>query len=388
MSELYHMKLEADALRQAKAEAQAQCVRMELTLEQMKADAKKEAAKSEEDASPDPAVVAELQREVDDLKLRLLMAAEHYKEKYKECQRLQKQVLKLSEQQGVGTRRHQPAFSICQSSPGSADPMLEAIIQEKLKGISREALDRNDKYRKCKQLLMEEKERSSMFSDELTKTELKLKEQLKTNENLKLQLAAAEDRYKSQIAGKGRELKELRDTFALVMKEKEKLEGVHDQPLKLPPVGPPSWDSNVVCIQPSRNLSRPEGHEEAEENNNVSSSSRLAMQYGSVNTDEQPLGTETRSPFVNDGQTPFCFDSSALFLSASSPCAYSMDMKRCPLCEVIFPPNYDQGKFEEHVESHWKTCPMCSEQFPLDCEQKVYENHVLTHFDGRPLNFD
>lgn len=39
-------------------------------------------------------------------------------------------------------------------SPGSADPMLEAIIQEKLKGISREASDRNDKYRKCKQMLM------------------------------------------------------------------------------------------------------------------------------------------------------------------------------------------------------------------------------------------
>lgn len=45
--------------------------------------------------------VAELQREVEDLKLRLQMAAEHYKEKYKECQKLQKQVVKLSEQQGV-----------------------------------------------------------------------------------------------------------------------------------------------------------------------------------------------------------------------------------------------------------------------------------------------
>lgn len=32
--------------------------------------------------------------------------------------------------------------------------MLDVIIQEKLKGISREASDRNDKYRKCKQLLM------------------------------------------------------------------------------------------------------------------------------------------------------------------------------------------------------------------------------------------
>lgn len=54
-----------------------------------------------EEESADPAVVAELQREVEDLKLRLHMAAEHYKEKYKECQRLQKQVLRLSEQQGV-----------------------------------------------------------------------------------------------------------------------------------------------------------------------------------------------------------------------------------------------------------------------------------------------
>lgn len=445
MSELYRMKLEADALRQAKAEAQAQCIRLELLVEQMKAEARKEAAKSEEEVGTDPAVVAELQREVEDLKLRLLMAAEHYKEKYKECQRLQKQVLKLSEQQGeVKKSTAQEAATIPASgspdtsvpgSPGSADPMLEAIIQEKLKGISREASDRNDKYRKCKQMLIEEKERSGMFADELAKTELKLKEQLKTNESLKLQLAAAEDRYKSQVAEKGRELKELRDTFALVVKEKEKLEGelqkssskkgdqgtsektslenlqtsvplilqypvpyaqdtptpllvsqspskLHfgnpysisdtkdeteeefsdDQPLKLPPVGPPSWDSNVVCIQPSRNLSRPEGHEEAEENNNVHPS-------------EQPLGTETRSSFVSDGQTPFCFDS-------------SMDMKRCPLCEVIFPPNYDQSKFEEHVESHWKICPMCSEQFPLDCDQKVFENHVLTHFDGHPLNFD
>ncbi|XP_038125448.1 tax1-binding protein 1 homolog B [Cyprinodon tularosa] len=445
MSELYHMKLEADALRQAKAEAQAQCVRLELIVEQMKADAKQEAAKPEEEAATDPAVVAELQREVEDLKLRLLMAAEHYKEKYKECQRLQKQVLKLSDQQGEVKKSTVPEAAAVPASgspetsvpgsPGSADPMLEAIIQEKLKGISREASDRNDKYRKCRQMLMEEKERSSMFADELAKMELKLKEQLKTNENLKLQLAAAEDRYKSQVAEKGRELKELRDAFALVMKEKEKLEGelqksnskkgdqgasekssvenlqtsvplilqypvpyaqdsptpllvsqspsklhfgnpysisdskdeieeelLDDQPLKLPPVGPPSWDSNVVCIQPSRNLSRPEGHEEAEENNNG-------------NTNEQPLGTETRSSYVSDGQTPFCFDS-------------SMDMKRCPLCEVIFPPNYDQSKFEEHVESHWKSCPMCSEQFPLDCDQKVFENHVLTHFDGHQLNFD
>lgn len=35
-----------------------------------------------------------------------------------------------------------------------------------------------------------------MYADELAKLELKFKEQLKTNENLKLQLAESEDRYK------------------------------------------------------------------------------------------------------------------------------------------------------------------------------------------------
>lgn len=47
-----------------------------------------------------------------------------------------------------------PCGAALTGSPGSADPLLEAFIQEKLKGISREASDRNDKYRKCKQLLM------------------------------------------------------------------------------------------------------------------------------------------------------------------------------------------------------------------------------------------
>ncbi|XP_054869724.1 tax1-binding protein 1 homolog B isoform X2 [Amphiprion ocellaris] len=418
MSELYHMKLEADALRQAKAEAQAQCVRLERLVEQMKADAKQEAAKAEEEAAADPAAVAELQREVEDLKLRLHMAAEHYKEKYKECQRLQKQVLKLSEQQGdLRKSSAQEAATVPASvspdtsvpgSPGSADPMLEAIIQEKLKGISREASDRNDKYRKCKQMLMEEKERSCMFADELAKMEVKFKEQLKTNENLKLQLAAEEDRYKERQKGSSRKgdqgasektsLENLQSSVPLFLqypvpytqdaptpllvsqspgklhfgnpysisdsKDEADEEFSDDQPLRLPPVGPPSWDSNVVCIQPTRNHSRPEGHDESEEKQN-----------NNGNTNEQPTATETHSPFVNDGQTAFCFDP-------------SMDMKRCPLCEVIFPPNYDQSKFEEHVESHWKICPMCSEQFPLDCDQKVFENHVLTHFDGHPLNFD
>lgn len=50
---------------------------------------------------------AELQKEVEELKLRLHMAAEHYKEKYRECQRLRRQVAKLNTTESVGVSKVQ-----------------------------------------------------------------------------------------------------------------------------------------------------------------------------------------------------------------------------------------------------------------------------------------
>lgn len=426
MADLYRIRVEAETLKKGQADARAECNRLEQQLEDMKSSTQQEMCKES-----DVLAVAELQREVEDLRLRLQMAAEHYKDKYKECQKLQKQVVKFSEQQGVkrspgsdaavGPLSASPEAS-APGSPSTSDAVLDAIIHGRLKSSSKEL----DKYRKCKQMLNEERERCSMITDELTKMEVKLREQMKTNESLRMQLAAEEDRYKSQVAEKGRELKELKDSLFALTKEKEKLEGElqksvngeeeqkddnldvpsvflqypmpyaqddpspllvpqrptdlmfgnpysstdsrdgadgefsDDQMPRLPPVGPPSWDSNVVCIQPARNLSRPDGLEEPEEPQ-------------STQNDDEPAAPEP-TEFLNDGQMPFCFEPTG-------------EQKRCPLCEVIFPPHYDQSKFEEHVESHWKICPMCSEQFPLDCDQQLFEKHVLTHFDSNVLNF-
>ncbi|KAJ8354443.1 hypothetical protein SKAU_G00220100 [Synaphobranchus kaupii] len=415
ISDLHSVRVEMEALRRSQADAQAHCSRMEDQLDIMRAAAQQGVGGAQGGAGTVTGKEAELQREVEDFKLRLHMAAEHYKEKYKECQRLQRQVAKLSEQQGESKKSGvaaeipgspqsgSPEISV-QGSPTSSNIALDAIIQEKLKDINKEVIEKSDKYKKCKQMLSvsEEKERSCMFAEELAKMEVKWKEQFKINESLKLQLAAEEDRYKSQVAEKGREVKELKENVALLVKQKEKLEeGLKksseingglvsegsslengqpmflqyplpytqdalpaplvaqqstelqfgnpysppdpadgedgefpsDQMPILPPVGPPSWDSNVVCIQPSRNLSPPDGLEDPEE-------------HGSEGGDaEQPVAGDLQSPLLIDGRTRFCFDS-------------SLDIhKRCPLCEVIFPPNYDQSKFEEHVESHWKQRP-------------------------------
>ncbi|XP_039917127.1 tax1-binding protein 1 isoform X4 [Hirundo rustica] len=345
MADLHSARLENEKFKKQLAEALAELIKIT-------------ALKNEQEASN--AVEQELRREVEDLKLRLQMAADHYKEKFKECQKLQKQ----------------------------------------------------DEKMKC-----------SVYADELAKLELKWKEQVKINEGIKLQLAAMEDQYKIQLAEKERRIKELASQLELFTSEKElgrtpgdqagrMMEGQTSQqtlhfrnpyseesgpvpavPSRLPvlqygnpyaiqerrdgadgafnpdeiqrpPVRSSFWEleDDVVCSQPSRNLSRPDGLEDPEDSND--------------DDNTVPSAPDPPSLLLRERGTGFCFDS-------------SFDVhKKCPLCDVMFPPNYDQSKFEEHVESHWKVCPMCSEQFPPDYDQQGFERHVQTHFDQNVLNFD
>ncbi|XP_045443175.1 tax1-binding protein 1 isoform X7 [Pipistrellus kuhlii] len=390
----------------------------------------------------------ELRREVEDLKLRLQMAADHYKEKFKECQRLQKQINKLSDQSAnnnnvftkkIGSQQKVNDASIntdpaTTTSTLGVKPLPSAVIAETdfdivTKGqvceMTKEIADKTEKYNKCKQLLQDEKTKCSKYADELAKLELKWKEQVKIAENVKLELAEVEDNYKLQLAEKDKEINGLTSHLANLSREKElkrtlenqaegNMEGQnsrnpqqisqglntcseqnghvsavpHTQPvlqygnpyatqetrdgadgafypdeIQRPPVRVPSWglEDNVVCSQPARNLSRPDGLEDPED---------------SKEDENVPTAPDPPSQHLHGHGAGFCFDS-------------SFDVhKKCPLCELMFPPNYDQCKFEEHVESHWKVCPMCSEQFPPDYDQQGFERHVQTHFDQNVLNFD
>ncbi|KAM6411689.1 tax1-binding protein 1 isoform 4-T6 [Pluvialis apricaria] len=353
MADLHSARLENEKMKKQLADALAELKKIT-------------ALKNEQETSN--TVEQELRREVEDLKLRLQMAADHYKEKFKECQKLQKQVNKFTEQ-------------------------------------------------------ADEKMKCSVYADELAKLELKWKEQVKISEGIKLQLAAMEDQYKVQLAEKERRIKELASQLELFTSEKElgrttgnqagrMMEGQISQqtlhfrnpyseengpvpavPSRLPvlqygnpyaiqerrdgadgafnpdeiqrpPVRTSFWEleDDVVCSQPSRNLSRPDGLEDPEDSND--------------DDNTVPSAPDPPSLLLHERGTGFCFDS-------------SFDVhKKCPLCDVMFPPNYDQSKFEEHVESHWKVCPMCSEQFPPDYDQQGFERHVQTHFDQNVLNFD
>ncbi|XP_012427138.5 tax1-binding protein 1 isoform X2 [Taeniopygia guttata] len=424
MADLHSARLENEKFKKQLAEASAE-LRSITTL------------KKEQEASN--AVEQELRREVEDLKLRLQMAADHYKEKYKECQKLQKQVNKFTEQAKTAGNQQKltetasnietvtavltdKKLSASPVSPISPDIVSESVVKEQVREMNKEIAEKTEKYKKCKQMLADEKMKCSVYADELAKLELKWKEQVKTNEGIKLQLAAMEDQYKIQLAEKERRIKELASQLELFTSEKElgrtpgdqagrMMEGQTSQPtlhfrnpyseengpvpavpsrlpvlqygnpyaiqerrdgadgafnpdeIQRPPVRSSFWElDDVVCSQPSRNLSRPDGLEDPEDSND--------------DDNTVPSAPDPPSLLLRERGTGFCFDS-------------SFDVqKKCPLCDVMFPPNYDQSKFEEHVESHWKVCPMCSEQFPPDYDQQGFERHVQTHFDQNVLNFD
>ncbi|XP_031237795.1 tax1-binding protein 1 [Mastomys coucha] len=381
----------------------------------------------------------ELRREVEDLKLRLQMAADHYKEKFKECQRLQKQINKLSDQSastnGVFTKRMGSQQKVNDASINTdqtasamdvkpaascAETDFDMSTKDHVCEMTKEIAEKIEKYNKYKQLLQDEKTKCNKYADELAKMELKWKEQVKIAENVKLELAEVEDNYKLQLAEKDKEINGLASYLESLSTEKELTKSLEDQKgrkmegqslqqvsrclntgseqngllpplssaqpvlqygnpyaaqetrdgadgafypdeIQRPPVRVPSWEDNVVCSQPARNLSRPDGLEDPED---------------SREDENVPIPPDPANQHLRGHGAGFCFDS-------------SFDVhKKCPLCELMFPPNYDQTKFEEHVESHWKVCPMCSEQFPPDYDQQGFERHVQTHFDQNVLNFD
>ncbi|CAJ0966441.1 unnamed protein product [Ranitomeya imitator] len=183
-------------------------------------------------------VEQELRKEVEDLKLRLQMAADHYKEKFKECQKYQKQVTKLTDQlkAAEGQQKSGDQYVYCEASaadipnftppvsPFSSHSVSEFVIKEQVADMNKEIAEKTEKYRKYKQMLAEEKARCNAFADDVAKMELKWKEQLKMNESIKLQLAVHEDQYKIQSAEKDREISELNCHVDVLLNEKNKLE--------------------------------------------------------------------------------------------------------------------------------------------------------------------
>ncbi|XP_074999599.1 tax1-binding protein 1 isoform X6 [Calonectris borealis] len=311
MADLHSARLENEKLKKQLTDALAELKKIT-------------ALKNEQETSN--TVEQELRREVEDLKLRLQMAADHYKEKFKECQKLQKQVNKFTEQAVQLAEKERRIKELASQ--------LELFTSEKELGRT------------------PGNQAGRMMEGQISQQTLHFRNPYSEENG---PVPAVPSRLPVLQYGNPYAIQERRDGADGAFNPDE---------IQRPPVRTSFWEleDDVVCSQPSRNLSRPDGLEDPEDSND--------------DDNTVPSAPDPPSLLLHERGTGFCFDS-------------SFDVhKKCPLCDVMFPPNYDQSKFEEHVESHWKVCPMCSEQFPPDYDQQGFERHVQTHFDQNVLNFD
>ncbi|XP_077915525.1 tax1-binding protein 1 isoform X2 [Halichoerus grypus] len=388
MADLHTARLENEKVKKQLADAVA-----ELKLNAVKKDQEKT-----------DTLEHELRREVEDLKLRLQMAADHYKEKFKECQRLQKQINKLSDQSAnsnsvltkkIGNQQKVNDASIntdpattastidVKPPPSAAETDSDMVTKGQVCEMTKEIADKTEKYNKCRQLLQLQLAEKDKEINGLTSRLENLSREKELKRNLEDQ---AERKMEGQNSQSPQKISQCLNTCSeqnghvstvphiqpvlqygnpyATQEARDGADGAfYPDEIQRPPLRVPSWglEDNVVCSQPARNLSRPDGLEDPED---------------SKEEENVPTAPDAPSQHLRGHGAGFCFDS-------------SFDVhKKCPLCELMFPPNYDQSKFEEHVESHWKVCPMCSEQFPPDYDQQGFERHVQTHFDQNVLNFD
>ncbi|XP_064431189.1 tax1-binding protein 1 isoform X3 [Mirounga angustirostris] len=388
MADLHTARLENEKVKKQLADAVA-----ELKLNAVKKDQEKT-----------DTLEHELRREVEDLKLRLQMAADHYKEKFKECQRLQKQINKLSDQSAnsnsvltkkIGNQQKVNDASIntdpattastidVKPPPSAAEIDSDMVTKGQVCEMTKEIADKTEKYNKCRQLLQLQLVEKDKEINGLTSRLENLSREKELKRNLEDQ---AERKMEGQNSQSPQKISQCLNTCSeqnghvstvphiqpvlqygnpyATQEARDGADGAfYPDEIQRPPLRVPSWglEDNVVCSQPARNLSRPDGLEDPED---------------SKEEENVPTAPDAPSQHLRGHGAGFCFDS-------------SFDVhKKCPLCELMFPPNYDQSKFEEHVESHWKVCPMCSEQFPPDYDQQGFERHVQTHFDQNVLNFD
>ncbi|NXE84662.1 CACO2 protein, partial [Cochlearius cochlearius] len=57
---------------------------------------------------------------------------------------------------------------------------------------------------------------------------------------------------------------------------------------------------------------------------------------------------------------------------------HSASLRKCPMCDDVFPEDNETSQYEAHVRSHLLECPLCSETFDKSNKQ-VFDDHMFCH---------
>ncbi|NXG94600.1 CACO2 protein, partial [Stercorarius parasiticus] len=57
---------------------------------------------------------------------------------------------------------------------------------------------------------------------------------------------------------------------------------------------------------------------------------------------------------------------------------HSVSIRKCPMCDEVFPEASETSQYEAHVQSHLLECPLCNEAFEKSNKQ-VFDDHIFCH---------
>ncbi|XP_054080455.1 calcium-binding and coiled-coil domain-containing protein 2 isoform X1 [Rissa tridactyla] len=55
-----------------------------------------------------------------------------------------------------------------------------------------------------------------------------------------------------------------------------------------------------------------------------------------------------------------------------------VSIRKCPMCDEVFPEDSETSQYEAHVQSHLLECPLCNEAFEKSNKQ-VFDDHIFCH---------
>ncbi|XP_013917485.1 PREDICTED: calcium-binding and coiled-coil domain-containing protein 2 isoform X1 [Thamnophis sirtalis] len=67
--------------------------------------------------------------------------------------------------------------------------------------------------------------------------------------------------------------------------------------------------------------------------------------------------------------------------NSASPAIAQVDpvsLKKCPICQEVFPNDIEEQQYLDHVQNHILDCPYCNKTFD-SAEKQVYDDHVFCH---------
>ncbi|NXE15326.1 CACO2 protein, partial [Lophotis ruficrista] len=105
---------------------------------------------------------------------------------------------------------------------------------------------------------------------------------------------------------------------------------------------------------------------------------RHLSQAGEVSSFSVVSQAQAPVPAAEVGGLLFGNPYSAAGANPGAGAADLVSIRKCPMCDDVFPEDIETSQYEAHVQSHLLECPVCSETFEKSNKQ-VFDDHLFCH---------